>query len=66
MDRQDEFASLVQKYAGEVGSAIRRVCARRYRLLIPDVEQEVYAALWQRLGHGRRSSIPPPTSRRWR
>lgn len=58
MDRQDEFSALVQKYARVVGSAIRRVCARRYRSLIPDVEQEVYAALWQRLGHGKEIEHP--------
>jgi RNA polymerase sigma-70 factor, ECF subfamily len=56
--RQDEFAGLVQKYARVLGSAIRRVCSRRYRSLIPDIEQEVYIALWKRLEGGKEIEHP--------
>ena len=56
--RQDEFAALVEKYARVVASAIRRVCARKYRALIPDVQQEVYVALWKRLEGGKEIEHP--------
>ncbi len=56
--RLDEFNALVQNYSRVVASAIRRVCSRRYRSLIPDVEQEVYAALWNRLGSGKEIEDP--------
>lgn len=50
---ETKFDHLVRTHARVVGSAIRRVCGRRHRILIPDVEQEVYLALWKRLGDGR-------------
>ena len=51
--REDTFEALLRGYSRLVSSAIRRVCARRWQALIPDVEQEVYAALWKRLGNGK-------------
>lgn len=56
--RQEEFATLVEKYARVVASAIRRVCARKYRALIPDVQQEVHVALWKRLEGGKEIEHP--------
>jgi RNA polymerase sigma factor (sigma-70 family) len=41
-----------------MASAIRRVCARRYGSLIPDIQQEVYVALWNRLGRGKEIAHP--------
>jgi RNA polymerase sigma factor (sigma-70 family) len=41
-----------------MASAIRRVCGRRHRALIPDVEQEVQVALWKRLGSGKEITHP--------
>src|SRR5262249_35772400 len=41
-----------------VASAIRRVCARRYGSLAPDIQQEVYVALWNRLGSGKEIEHP--------
>jgi len=51
--REEAFEALVKGYSRLVASAIRRVCARRWQSLVPDVEQEVYAALWKRLGGGK-------------
>ncbi len=56
--REETFEALVQKFSRLVASAIRRVCARRYQTLIPDIEQEVYAALWKRLGGGKEIDHP--------
>ncbi len=56
--REETFETLVQKFSRLVASAIRRVCARRYKALIPDIEQEVYAALWKRLGGGKEIDHP--------
>jgi RNA polymerase sigma-70 factor (ECF subfamily) len=52
-NQQDQFASLVDQHARVIASAIRRVCSRRHRALIPDIEQEVRAALWKRLRSGK-------------
>jgi RNA polymerase sigma factor (sigma-70 family) len=61
MPRSDEeFEQLVGRHARLMGAAIRRVCARRHRALIPDVEQEVRLALWKRLESGK--AIEHPTS----
>ena len=51
--RQDEFTALVERHARVIASAIRRVCSRRHRALVPDVEQDVRAALWKRLQDGK-------------
>lgn len=56
----EQFESLVRRYARLVSSAARRVCGRRHAVLVPDVEQEVYLALWKRLGSG--NEIRHPTS----
>lgn len=56
-----EFELLVRRYARLVASAARRVCGRRRAELVPDVEQEVYLALWKRLGRGG-NEIAHPTS----
>jgi RNA polymerase sigma factor (sigma-70 family) len=36
-----------------MAAAIRRVCGRRHGALMPDVQQEVYLALWKRLHSGK-------------
>ena len=56
--RQEAFARLVEDYSRVVASAIRRVCSRRHRSLIPDIQQEVYAALWKRLESGKEIEHP--------
>ena len=56
--RQETFEALLQNYSRLVASAIRRVCARRWQALIPDVEQEVSIALWKRLGSGKEIDHP--------
>jgi RNA polymerase sigma factor (sigma-70 family) len=56
--RLDEFETLVSRHSRLVASAIRRVCARRYGSLMPDVQQEVYVALWNRLGSGKEIEHP--------
>ncbi len=58
--RDEAFDGLVRRHARLMAAAVRRVCGRRHRELIPDVEQEVYLALWKRLGSGNR--IEHPTS----
>jgi RNA polymerase sigma factor (sigma-70 family) len=45
---QEEFLAFTQQYRGIIVSAIRRVCGAASDSLLPDVEQEVYLALWQR------------------
>jgi RNA polymerase sigma factor (sigma-70 family) len=54
----EEFERLISRYAGVMSSAIRRVCGRRHRALIPDVEQEVRLALWGRLQGGKAIEHP--------
>ena len=51
--REEKFAVLVDEHARVIASAIRRVCSRRHRALVPDVEQDVRAALWKRLQSGK-------------
>jgi RNA polymerase sigma factor (sigma-70 family) len=41
-----------------MASAIRRVCGQRHRALVEDAEQEVYLALWKRLGRGKAIEHP--------
>jgi RNA polymerase sigma factor (sigma-70 family) len=55
---QGDFETLIRRHARLLASAIRRVCGRRHHSLIPDVEQEVYLALWKRLGSGKEISHP--------
>jgi len=56
--RVDEFEALVSRHSRLVASAIRRVCARRFGSLAPDIQQEVYVALWNRLGSGKEIDHP--------
>ena len=51
--REEKFAILVDEHARLIASAIRRVCSRRHRALVPDIEQDVRAALWKRLQSGK-------------
>lgn len=50
---EQEFERLVAKYARLMSGAVRRVCGRRHRTLMPDVEQEIRLALWKRLQDGK-------------
>ncbi len=54
----EEFSALIDTHARVIAGAIRRVCGRRHRMLIPDVEQEVRAALWKRLQGGKEIQHP--------
>ncbi len=55
-----EFERLIREQARVMAAAIRRVCGRRHGALVPDVQQEVYLALWKRLQGG--NAIRHPTS----
>jgi DNA-directed RNA polymerase specialized sigma24 family protein len=55
---QEEFLAFIQPYKGIITSAIRRGCGAAYLSLHPDVEQEVYLALWQRWQDGPRLDYP--------
>lgn len=52
------FEKLVRQHARRMASAIRRVCGRRHRALVADVEQEVHLALWKRLQSGKTIEYP--------
>ena len=54
----EEFLAFTQKYRGIIVSAIRRICGTSSHSLLPDVEQEVYLALWQRWHEGTRIDYP--------
>ena len=41
-----------------MAAAIRRVCGRRHHALVPDVQQELYLALWKRLQSGKEIEHP--------
>jgi RNA polymerase sigma factor (sigma-70 family) len=56
--QQEEFLAFIQPYKGIIVSAIRRGCGAAYPWLHPDVEQEVYLALWQRWQDGPRLDYP--------
>ena len=58
MDSQQDYSSLVERHARVISSAIRRVCSRRHRALIPDIEQDVRTALWKRLQSGKEIQHP--------
>jgi RNA polymerase sigma factor (sigma-70 family) len=47
---ETRFQQLLRSHARLMAGAIRKVCGRRHQALVPDVEQEVYLALWKRLG----------------
>ena len=49
---ETRFQQLLRSHAKLMAGAIRKVCGRRHSTLVPDVEQEVYLALWKRLGGG--------------
>ncbi|HYG64484.1 MAG TPA: sigma-70 family RNA polymerase sigma factor [Thermoanaerobaculia bacterium] len=53
-----DFESLLQRYARLMASAVRKVCGREHRDLVPDVEQEIYLALWKRLQDGKEIRHP--------
>jgi RNA polymerase sigma factor (sigma-70 family) len=55
---QEEFLAFTRQYRGVVISAIRRVCGAASPTVLPDVEQEVYLALWQRWNEGTRIDYP--------
>jgi RNA polymerase sigma factor (sigma-70 family) len=44
-----DFEELLARYARLIGAVARRVCGRRHRCLLPDIEQEIRLALWRRL-----------------
>jgi RNA polymerase sigma-70 factor (ECF subfamily) len=54
----EQFERLVSSYARLVAAAARRVCGHRHAAWAPDVEQEVYLALWKRLGSGKEIEYP--------
>lgn len=53
-----EFERLIRTHARVMAAAIRRVCGRRHGALVPDVQQEVYLALWKRLHSGKEIEHP--------
>lgn len=53
-----DFERLIRTHARVMAAAIRRVCGRRHGALIPDVQQEVYLALWKRLHSGKEIEHP--------
>jgi RNA polymerase sigma factor (sigma-70 family) len=55
---QEEFLAFTRQYRGVIISAIRRVCGDAAPTVLPDVEQEVYLALWQRWNDGQRIDYP--------
>ncbi len=56
--QRERFEALVRGHARVMSAAIRRVCGRRHRSLVPDVQQEVYLALWKRLESGKEIAYP--------
>lgn len=54
----EQFEALLRRHSRLVAAAIRRVCGRRHAALVPDAEQEVYLALWKRLGSGKEIEHP--------
>lgn len=55
---QISFSALIDDHARLIASAIRRVCSRRHRALVPDIEQDVRTALWKRLQGGKEIEHP--------
>lgn len=54
----ERYERLVERYARVMAKAVRRVCGRRHRALVPDIEQEVRLALWKRLRRGNEIQHP--------
>jgi RNA polymerase sigma factor (sigma-70 family) len=54
----DQFDALIRQHARVIGGAIRRACGSAYRRLVPDVEQDVYLAMWRVLESGKKISHP--------
>jgi RNA polymerase sigma factor (sigma-70 family) len=54
----EQFEALLRRHSRLVAGAVRRVCGRRHAALVPDAEQEVYLALWKRLGSGKEIEHP--------
>jgi RNA polymerase sigma factor (sigma-70 family) len=54
MQSDDELERLVTRYASLIDAAIRRVCARHYNYVVPDVRQEVHLAIWRQLEAGNK------------
>ena len=52
MPTDKDLERLITRYAGLISDAIRRVCARHYGYVVPDVRQEVHLALWRQLEAG--------------
>jgi len=57
-ERPERFERLVRPHARLIAGVVRRVCGRRHQALAPDVEQEVYLAVWKRLGSGKEIEHP--------
>jgi RNA polymerase sigma factor (sigma-70 family) len=55
---EEEFVAFTREYRGIIVSAIRRVCGVMSPSLLPDIEQDVYLALWQRWHEGKRIDYP--------
>jgi RNA polymerase sigma factor (sigma-70 family) len=53
-----DFEGLVNRYARLLAAVARGVCGRRYRSLVPDIEQEIRLALWKRLQSGNEIRHP--------
>jgi DNA-directed RNA polymerase specialized sigma24 family protein len=54
----EEFVAFTRQHRGIIVSAIWRVCGAVSPSLLPDVEQDVYLALWQRWNDGKRIDYP--------
>ena len=52
MSSKIKLERLVTQYSSLIADAIRRVCARHYGFVAPDVTQEVHVALWRQLEAG--------------
>lgn len=48
-----DFDDLIRSHAHAMAAAIRRVCGHRFHSLAPDIQQEVYLALWKHLEGGK-------------
>lgn len=54
MSNVDELERLITQYSALISDTIRRVCARHYGFVAPDVTQEVHLALWRQLDAGNK------------
>jgi len=55
----EQFEALVRQHAAVIAAAVRRVCLRKHRALMPDVTQEVHIKLWKVLESGKKIDNPP-------